>query len=195
MGIVCSSHMTRSQKLPTREGGGDCAAARLVNLVGALAVGCAELQVECMREQTGMDEAALAALLAVDARPGCSVGDIAKTTGLSHSGAVRSIDRLAHANLVSRAVRAEDRRNVELCCTSTGSAVADRALATRSLALTALIDEALPADQDRRSLERLVERLLRCLPKTSRADAWRICRLCEHAVCRGDNCPVGWSVS
>jgi DNA-binding MarR family transcriptional regulator len=186
--------MTRSQKSSACEGGGGSAAARLANLVGALAVGCAGLQVERMCQQTGLDEAALAALLAVDARPGCTVGDIAKTTGLSHSGAVRSIDRLAGRHLVSRAQRADDRRTVELCCTSTGTAVTYRALAARRQALTALIGEALPADTDRRSLERAVERLLRCLPKTDRADAWRICRLCEHAVCRGDNCPVGRSV-
>lgn len=80
---------------------------------------------------------------------------------------------------------------MELRCTRDGAAVAERALATRWQALTALVDMALPADTDRRSLERLVERLLRGLPKTDRGDAWRICRLCEHAVCRGDNCPVG----
>lgn len=147
-----------------------------------------------MCQQTGLDEAALAALLAVDARPGCTVGDIAKTTGLSHSGAVRSVDRLTRGRLVTRVARAEDRRTVELRCTSTGAAVADRALATRRQALTALVDVALPADPDRRSLQRLVEALLRSLPKTDRADAWRICRLCEHAVCRGDSCPVGRSV-
>jgi DNA-binding MarR family transcriptional regulator len=185
--------MTRSQKSTTREGSGDSAAARLVNLVGALAVGCAELQVQRMRQQTDLDEAALGALLAVDARPGCTIGDIAKTTGLSHSGAVRSIDRLTRAHLVNRVVRAEDRRTVELHCTRNGAAVADRALTTRRQALTTLVNVALPADTDRRSLQRLVERLLQSLPKTDRSDAWRICRLCEHAVCRGDNCPVGRS--
>jgi hypothetical protein len=61
-------------------------------------------------------------------------------------------------------------------------------------ALTALVDVAPPTETERRSLERLAERLLQSLPKPDRADAWRICRLCEHTVCRGDDRPVGRSV-
>jgi DNA-binding MarR family transcriptional regulator len=171
----------------------ESALTRLANLFGALTLGCADLQAESLSRQTGLDEAALAALLAVATRPGSSVGDVARATGLTHSGAVRTIDRLERAHLVVRAEGVRDRRSVGLRCTRTGSAAAEAALAARRRTLTALLTGA-GTDTELAMLERLSERLLERLPKTDRGDAWRICRLCEHAVCRGDDCPVGRTV-
>ena len=162
----------------------------LVNLLGALAVGCADLQETLMRQRTGLDEAALAALLAVHTRPGSTVGNVARTTGLTHSGAVRTIDRLESAGLITRTTAA-DRRMVGLYCTGTGTAKADDALVSRRTALTTLVDASVSSKGELPVLERFLERLLENIPKTDRGDAWHICRLCEHAVCRGDACPVG----
>ena len=53
--------------------------------------------------------------------------------------------------------------------------------------------ENLPPDE-RACFARAAGLLLAQLP-VSRVDAWRICRTCEHDVCRGTACPVGSAVS
>jgi DNA-binding MarR family transcriptional regulator len=165
----------------------------LINLLGALAVGYADLQATSMRRRTELDDAALAALLAVYTRPASTVGDVARTTGLTHSGAVRTIDRLQDNGLITRTPGA-DRRRVGLYCTDAGTAKAEDALTSRRADLAALIGAATPTDDELVVLERFLEQLLEGLPKTDRGDAWHICRLCEHAACRGDDCPVGRTV-
>jgi DNA-binding MarR family transcriptional regulator len=170
------------------------AAAHLTNLLGALAVGCADLQLAGMHHATALDEAALAALLAVHTRPGSTIRDVASTTGLTHSGAVRTADRLQHAGLVIRTAKATDRRIVGLHCTRAGTAKANAALASRRAGLAALVAGAAITASELPMLEHLLERLLEGLPKADRGDAWHICRLCEHTTCRGGDCPVGRTV-
>jgi DNA-binding MarR family transcriptional regulator len=160
------------------------------NLLGALAIGIGDLQRATVAGAVDLDAAALSTLLAVFARPGSSVGDVALTTQLTHSGAVRVIDRLCAISLLERSA-AQDRRAVALRCTQTGAEAAQRALDARGAALGSLIETLSAAE--RAELARLATKLLAHLPHT-RADAWRICRLCEHAVCRGDDCPVGKAV-
>jgi DNA-binding MarR family transcriptional regulator len=160
-----------------------------VNLLGAFAVGCADAQDVAMGA-VGLDPAELAALLAVHARPGSKVDDIALTTGLTHSGAVRVIDRLSRANWVERRT-GRDRRTVAIHCSREGREKARLALALRREALRdaarGLTKEELAA------FRRLAKKLLARLPR-HRPDAWRICRLCDHGVCRGSECPVGSAV-
>ncbi|HLI12017.1 MAG TPA: MarR family transcriptional regulator [Alphaproteobacteria bacterium] len=166
-------------------------AALLSNLLGALALGCADLQHVAMGRAAGLGAAELAALLAVFTRPGSTIGEVASTTALTHSGAVRVTDRLAAAGLVKRR-EGRDRRTVTLRCTAAGRERAEHALAARRAALGALV-ATLPS-ADAATLRRLAARLLARLP-ADRAEARRICRLCEHAVCRGTDCPVGSAVS
>jgi len=75
--------------------------------------------------------------------------------------------------------------------TPTGRAAADRALAARRDVLAGLL-AAIP-EAHLGALVPAVEALLAQLP-ASRHDAWRICRTCEHDVCRGPQCPVGSAV-
>jgi len=159
------------------------------NLLGALAIGCHDVQAAAMRS-TDEPPAELAALLAVHARPGSTVSDVALTTGLTHSGAVRVIDRLSRAGDVERST-GRDRRTVALHCTKAGASRARSALALRRKALDGVL-EAL-TERETATLKRLVTKLLSGLP-ASRADAWRICRLCDHGACRGADCPVGSAV-
>jgi len=163
--------------------------AHTANLLGALAIGCYDVQTAAM---LSADEspAQLAALLAVHARPGSTVSDIATSTGLTHSGAVRAIDRLSRAGAVERR-SGRDRRTVALHCTQAGRSRARTALAQRKRALERVLS-ALTA-RETETLRRLATKLLSGLP-ADRADAWRICRLCDHGTCRGSDCPVGSAV-
>lgn len=161
------------------------------NLLGALGVALRDEQIRVMSEASGCDANTLSVLLAVFTRTGSSVGDVAITAGLTHSGAVRVIDRLTTLGLVMRSV-GEDRRFVALQCTDEGKAVARGVFAARRERLQEMVD-ALSSD-DRTSLERIIATLLGGLPVTQ-ADAWRICRLCEHACCCGSDCPVGRAVA
>lgn len=160
--------------------------AHTANLLGALAVACVDLQGEIL-EAHGLDAAAGAALLGVHARRGSNVGDIAQTTGLTHSGAVRTISRLEKPGLV-RSVPGDDRRTVHLHCTARGAALARRLLKQRRRTLERMLGRLSQTDSER--FGAIAATLLAGCP-ADRADARRICRFCEHAVCRDDRCPVG----
>jgi DNA-binding MarR family transcriptional regulator len=137
-----------------------------------------------------MDSTAVAALLAVRERPGQSITQLATALSLTHSGADRSVDRLTRRGLVTRG-RGQDGRSRGLALTPAGRVMTDQILAARRRLLLGLLEN-LPPDE-RACFTRAAERLLARLP-ASRADAWRICRTCEHDVCRGPACPVGCAV-
>lgn len=169
----------------------DYPTAHLANVLGALGVGLSDVAGSAVTSATGLDETAAAALLTVAAHPGQPISDLAAGLGVTHSGAVRTADRLQDLGLVERYHPADDRRVTRLKPTSRGAALADQALSARRTALAGLleqVDQALiPA------LGQAIEAILRGLPG-SRHDAWHICRLCEHAVCQGTACPVGSAV-
>jgi MarR family len=77
------------------------------NLLGALSVACGDLQ-RATLDRHGLDSGTATALLCVHARPGSTVGEIATTAGLTHSGAVRAASRLERLGLLRR--RPADRR-------------------------------------------------------------------------------------
>jgi DNA-binding MarR family transcriptional regulator len=163
---------------------------RGANLLGALAVGLEDAVRAALVDEVGLDVTAVAALLIIRERPGRPIADLATALGLTHSGAVRALDRLVDHDLVTRDA-GPDGRSLGLVLTDAGRAVTDRALAARRAVLGRLV-ATLPTDQQR-GLVTAVEGLLAQLPG-NRHDAWRICRTCEHDVCRGRNCPVGSAV-
>lgn len=160
------------------------------NLLGALAIGVRNLVREALAEAAGLDETAVAALLVVRARPGQSITDLATAVGLTHPGAVRVVNRLEERGLVARA-RGRDARSRGLALTTEGETVSARGLAARRDSLQRLL-EGVPREH-RASLVSAVEAMLARLP-ASRGDAWRICRTCDHGVCRGLQCPVGSAI-
>lgn len=166
----------------------DYPAAHLANVLGALGVGLSDVAGSAVTSATGLDETAAAALLAVAARPGQPISDLAAGLGVTHSGAVRTADRLQDLGLVERYHLAADRRVTLLKLTIRGVALADHALSARRAALAGLLERVDQAAMP--SLRRTIEAILGGLPRT-RHDAWHICRLCEHAVCHGTACPVG----
>lgn len=164
---------------------------RDANLLGALATGIQDTVRDALVAESGLDGTAVAALLVVRERPGQSITQLAAALRLTHSGAVRSVDRLTAHGLVARG-RGQDERSRGLVLTPEGRAMTDRVLAARRRLLQALLEDLHP--DERACFARAAERLLAQLP-ASRADAWRICRTCEHDVCRGPACPVGSAVS
>ena len=166
-------------------------AAHLANVLGAVGIGLSDVAGSAVISATGLDETAAAALLAVTTRPGQPISDLATGLAITHSGAVRTVDRLQDLGLVERYHLVADRRITRLKPTERGAALADRALSARRTALAALLEQVDQAEIP--ALSRAIETILRGLPRT-RQDAWHICRLCEHAVCQGTACPVGSAV-
>lgn len=123
---------------------------------------------------------------------GATIDALARVLGLTHSGTVRLVDRLAQAGLVERRGHERDPRAVALHLTPEGIAAAERVIAARLDALDALLAPLSAAEQ-----EQLAGLLGAVLGRVtgSRADARRICRLCEPDVCgHPETCPVTQAV-
>ena len=132
--------------------------------------------------------AALAALYGLTG--GESIDALRRVVGLTHSGTVRLVDRLAAAGLAERRVGA-DGRAVALRLTPEGRRAARRVLARREAAIEAMLAPLGPAD--RATLARLNERLLGELA-SGRQERRRVCRLCDVEAC-GPACPTQISPS
>jgi DNA-binding MarR family transcriptional regulator len=163
---------------------------RGVNLVATLAAGLADAVGAAVVEVAGIAGAAPAALAVLLAEPGIGVDGLARTLGLTGSGAVRLVDRLTAAGLVERRP-GRDARTVSVWPTPAGRR-AGRDVLDRREAAASLILDALPAE-DRAHLVRIAEMLLARMT-TDRDGAERLCRLCDTQACPGDRCPVEQAV-
>lgn len=161
--------------------------ARLANLLGATAVALADRLQEASARVLDLGGEAPAAILTVGTRPGEPIESLRRSLGLSHSGTVRLVDRLEGRGWVQRRP-VPGGRAVRLDLTRKGRSTFDALLDARRACLLEIL-EPVPA-RDRAALGRALSVLLAALPG-SRDEARRICRLCEHAVCRGEECPVG----
>jgi MarR family transcriptional regulator, negative regulator of the multidrug operon emrRAB len=162
---------------------------RDANLLGALSLAVTErleAAASAAAAQGGSGPAALAALDTF--LEGSSIDTMRKPLGLTHSAAVRLVDRLAAAGLVTRGA-GEDGRSVAVFLTPAGRRAAAQVQEGRMLALTKVLT-ALEA-AEREQLTRVVEKLLAGLT-FGRADARHICRLCDAGACGHEEgrCPV-----
>lgn len=136
-------------------------------------------------ERVGSDTTALVALAVV--APGASQDALGRMLDLSQSGVTRLVDRLVQHGLVRREP-GPDQRTVAVRTSAAGSQVAAKALQARRQASVHFL-AALDADE-RRSLTALLEKLLGAAVR-EHADPFRICRMCDTAVCHDlDCCPV-----
>jgi MarR family transcriptional repressor of emrRAB len=133
---------------------------------------------EAMASVAGHGASGPAALVALDGAGGISIDALRRQLGITHSGAVRLVDRLAGAGLVERRVGA-DARAVSLHLTPQGRRAARRVLAVREAVLEQVL-AALSAAQ-RAQLDPLLAAMIEGI-----ADA-RICRKCDTSRC--DACP------
>jgi MarR family transcriptional repressor of emrRAB len=159
----------------------------LANLVGAAALLVEDAVRERLEQELARTASAPAALVTLSHAPGQSIDDLRAALGLSHSGAVRLVDRLETDGLVRRSRTGGRQVAVEL------TARGRRALTTVERARLAAADDLLaPLESDeRRQLERLLRRLLAARTH-GEDDLNRICRLCSFEACEsgGRACPV-----
>jgi DNA-binding MarR family transcriptional regulator len=162
--------------------------ARDANLLGTLSLAVAGRMESAVASPLG--PSAPAALSALDGYLGGEPIDaLSQTLGLTHSGAVRLVDRLVAAGLAERRPGA-DARSVAVALTPAGRAAAAEVRTARAAALESALAALTPAE--RAALTGLHEKLLAGLTGDSRASARRMCRLCDVEACghhRG-TCPV-----
>jgi MarR family transcriptional repressor of emrRAB len=171
---------------------------RLANLLGVVATGLADRMQDASRDAAGLggsDPAALITLL--DFSPSGTVQTLSQICGLTHSGGVRLVNRLAAAGYVTRSA-GPNARSITVSLTPAGRAVALELRAARHAAIVAMMAE-LTASQ-RAELVRTCEVLINAL--TAQRLARRsvgaspaggaLCRLCDFGACqRADgNCPA-----
>lgn len=161
--------------------------ARDANLLGALGIALSDALADAGELAGGPSPAAaLVALHGTSA--GGTIDTLAGRLGLSHSGAVRLVDRLVREELVERR-RGADQRSAALVLTPAGRRVARRVLSRREANLHNFL--VLLTDDQRAVAVELVEALLAGVGREGEAES-RVCRLCDLEACgrsRG-RCPV-----
>jgi MarR family transcriptional repressor of emrRAB len=173
---------------------------RTTNLFGALALVATDAMREATEQAAGHGAAAPAALVALHQFVGGkSVDDLRRAVGLTHSGAVRLIDRLVEDGYVVRQPGADaDRRAVSVILTARGRQAARDVLSARADALEPML--AALTREERAALGGLLEKLVEA-STTARlasrqqgqqpAGGW-MCRLCDAGACGRDRgqCPA-----
>lgn len=162
---------------------------RDANILGALGLVVADQTSAAIAEASGQSVSGAAALSALHQfldRP--SIDQLRQVLGLSPSGAVRLVDRLVDAGLVTRGP-GTDQRSRSVALTPQGRRAARRIAAARADVLRSLL-ERLPPSQ-RGSVSPLLGALLEAVVAGKKGGAW-ICRLCDLVACgrRDGKCPA-----
>jgi DNA-binding MarR family transcriptional regulator len=159
------------------------------NLLGALALVVADTTADAIGAQAGRstsDAAALSALLHFLRKP--SVDRLRQVLGLTPSGTVRLVDRLAAAGLVRRGP-GEDARSTSVVLTAAGRRAARKVADARGAVLSDCLG--VLTDTEREQLDGLLAKILVASMRGPGAERW-MCRLCDMAACGRDQgrCPV-----
>ena len=171
---------------------------RLTNLLAAAALGLTDRLHELEPHVTGVDATAATALVALtDFSPHGSLRRLSRVLGLTHSGTVRLVDRLAEAGLVRRE-RGEDRRSRAVVLTREGYLAALELRAQRRSAMAELLEGL--TDRQREQLTRACEVLIANLTRQRLAEraagrapaGGALCRWCDFQDCGrpSGNCPA-----
>ncbi|WP_458098166.1 MarR family winged helix-turn-helix transcriptional regulator [Roseomonas sp. WA12] len=164
--------------------------AKLENIIGALALSLSDDLLQKVQDQAPEPGPAAAAIALLRHEPGMAIERLRRALGLSHSGAVRLVDRLVADALVVRHPGAADRRAVALHLTRDGERRCDAILLARRGSMTRALGTLNEAE--RTALGGLAEKLLAGLVRCP-DDAYTVCRLCDTAAC--PNCPVERALS
>lgn len=177
--------------------------ARLVNLLGALATGLSDRMQDAAHAITQLDGRAPAALIALlDFSPSGSVQTLSEICGLTHSGGVRLVDRLAAAGYVARGP-GRNARSLTVTLTPVGRTVALDLRAARRSAIASTI-QALSA-RERVELARACDTVITAVTEQRLAQRAKgaapaggaLCRMCDFIACGravGD-CPAARTAS
>jgi len=163
--------------------------ARLANVLAALALGVTDAVEQLALETSGLDLAAATALVALlDVAPHGSLQALSQAVGLSHSGTVRLVDRLAGAGLVTRQ-QGQDQRSRAVTLTKAGRRVALAIRKQRQAAVLAVVDGL--SEPRRAQLLRACEQLVANLARQRLAQrasgtppvGGMLCRFCDFTDC------------
>lgn len=162
---------------------------RQANLLGALALVITDQTGQATVAAAGQSVSAAAALSALHHfldRP--TLDQLRKVLGLTPSGAVRLVDRLADAGLVTRGT-GHDGRSRSVVLTEAGTRVAQQITAARAALLSSALEEMSPAE--RQTLHTLMSRIMTNIVRRKDGGAW-ICRLCDLDACgrASGHCPA-----
>jgi DNA-binding MarR family transcriptional regulator len=160
------------------------------NVFGALALIVADQMADVTASAAGRSDSAPAALAALHHfLDGPSVDRLRQVLGLTSSGTVRLLDRLAESGLIERGPGA-DGRSTAVSLTDMGAAKAQEVCAARAEVLQRALS-ALSAEE-RAAFSALSAKMLVGMMRGPGAVRW-MCRLCDTTVCRGaaGGCPVG----
>jgi DNA-binding MarR family transcriptional regulator len=160
------------------------------NLLGALALVVSDRMSDATAAAAGRSDsapAALAALLHFLDRP--SVDLLRQVLGLTSSGTVRLLDRLAESGYIEREEGA-DRRSTSIVLTERGEAAAGEVCRARAEVLDRVLAVLTP--RERAVFDQLAGKMLVGMMRGPGAVRWG-CRLCDTGICRGapGGCPVG----
>lgn len=164
-------------------------AGRTANVIGALALVVTDQTDKAVTSRSGQSAssaAALSALLEFLDQP--TVDRLRRVLGLTPSGAVRLVDRLAEAGLVARGPGVDGRsRSVTL--TDQGRAVAAEITGARAGVLAEMTDGLTDVELD--VLHGLLSRVMGNAVRAKSGGGW-ICRMCDLTACERDlgHCPA-----
>lgn len=165
------------------------ASAHQANVLGALALAIADQTEQAVVAATGQSVTAAAALSALSEfldRP--TLDQIRRVLGLTPSGAVRLIDRLAEAALVMRGPGA-DGRTRSVILTDAGRRAAEAGAAARMAYLRGSLGTLTAAERE--TLDHLLGRVMAAVVDRKDGGAW-ICRQCDLTGCERSSgrCPA-----
>jgi DNA-binding MarR family transcriptional regulator len=159
---------------------------RLANMLGALSLRISD-EIRDATEGAGHGGGGAAAcLVLLNSLGGTNISIIAESLRMSHSGAVRLVDRLEAEGLVKRR-SGIDKRSVSLHLTSKGKRRVRAINDARARAIEAHTGHL--SKRDRNDLTRLLETMLE-KAIVDRSQIWQTCRLCDVPDCVTPKCPV-----
>jgi DNA-binding MarR family transcriptional regulator len=163
----------------------------LANLLAATAQLVEDTVSGGLERDLALTASAPAALVTLAHEPGLSIDALRRVLDLTHSGAVRLIDRLEADGLVERTRRGG--RSVAVTLTRRGRKAVAEIERVRLESVAQLL--APLTVSERRELERVLGHVLASRTQ-SLDDLHRICRLCSFPACesKGRSCPVADAV-
>jgi MarR family transcriptional repressor of emrRAB len=176
---------------------------RLANLLGALSTAISDEIDEATAMAAGLDGVASAALIALlDFMPSGSVRTLSQVVGLTHSGAVRVVDRLVAEGLVTRGTSV-DARERSITLTTPGVTVAREVRAARERVVSEVLKQLTASE--RVMLTSLSERLVAAITeqRLKKRNAGEtpaggaLCRMCDFGACGREigSCPAAATVA
>jgi DNA-binding MarR family transcriptional regulator len=162
---------------------------RTGNLLGALSLAVTDRTSDAAGDAVGQSQSAATALSALyHFLDSPSVDRLRRVLGLTPSGTVRLVDRLAQAGYVTREP-GRDARSVSVQLTPAGRRAARRVSEARADVLERALADLSP--DEREALDAMLARVLPGFIRGPGATRW-MCRLCDMTACGRDagRCPV-----